>query len=110
MADLSGRRIAVLATDGVEQIELTEPVQVLKQAGAEVVVVAPHGGEIQGMNHDEKGSKIAVDQTLDNAQPERFDALVLPGGLANPDKLRMIPEAVSFVRHFVQADKPIAAI
>jgi protease I len=110
MADLSGRRIAVLATDGVEQVELTEPVRALKQARAEVVVVAPHDGEIQGMNHDEKGDKITVDDTLDNVSPDQFDALVLPGGVANPDKLRTLPEAVAFVRHFVDADKPIAAI
>jgi len=110
MADITGRRIAVLATDGVEQVELTEPVKALKQAKAEVVVISPHGGQIQGMNHHDKGDKLTVDLELDKASPERFDALVLPGGVANPDTLRTIPQAVAFVRHFVQSGKPIAAI
>ncbi|HET8995411.1 MAG TPA: type 1 glutamine amidotransferase domain-containing protein [Acetobacteraceae bacterium] len=110
MADISGRKIAVLATDGVEQVELTEPVKALKQAGAEVVVIAPHGGQIQGMNHHDKADKLPVDQELDKASPERFDGLVLPGGVANPDMLRTIPQAVALVRHFVQSGKPIAAI
>lgn len=110
MADISGRKIAVLATDGVEQVELTEPVKALKQAKADVVVVAPHGGQIQGMNHHDKGDKLPVDQELDKVSPDRFDALVLPGGVANPDMLRTIPQAVAFVRHFVQSGKPIAAI
>lgn len=110
MADISGRRIAVLATDGVEQVELTEPVKALKQAKAEVVVIAPHGGQIQGMNHHDKADQLTVDLELDKASPERFDGLVLPGGVANPDTLRTIPKAVAFVRHFVQSGKPIAAI
>ena len=109
-SNLKGRRIAVLATDGVEQVELTEPVKALKQARAEVVVIAPHGGQIQGMNHHDKGDKLNVDLELDKAEPERFDALLLPGGVANPDTLRTIPQAVAFVRHFVTSDKPIAAI
>lgn len=110
MGDMTGRKVAVLATDGVEQAELTEPVKALKQAGAEVQVIAPKPGAIQGMNHEEKGDRIPIDLTLDGARPEQFDALVLPGGVANPDKLRMMPEAVGFVRHFVQSNKPIAAI
>ncbi|PPQ27278.1 type 1 glutamine amidotransferase domain-containing protein [Rhodopila globiformis] len=110
MAGLSGRKIAVLATDGVEQVELTEPVKALKQASADVVVIAPQGGQIQGMNHHEKGDKLKVDQELAAVSPDGFDALVLPGGVANPDALRTIPQAVAFVRHFVQARKPIAAI
>ena len=110
MAGLSGRKIAVLATDGVEQVELTEPVRALKEASAEVAVIAPKGGQIQGMNHHDKGDRLAVDQELAKALPDRFDALVLPGGVANPDTLRTIPEAVAFVRHFVQANKPVAAI
>ena len=110
MPDITGRRVAVLATDGVEQVELTEPVQALKQAGAEVRVIAPHPGEIQGMNHDEKADKLTVDHELAGVSPESFDALVLPGGVANPDALRIMPDAVAFVRHFVQAGKPIAAI
>ncbi len=110
MAGLSGRTIAVLATDGVEQIELTEPVKALRAASAEVVVISPKGGQIQGMNHDQKADRLTVDHDLVSVSPDRFDALVLPGGVANPDTLRTIPEAVAFVRHFVQARKPIAAI
>jgi protease I len=110
MADMTGRKVAVVATDGVEQVELTEPVKALKQAGANVTVIAPKPGQIQGMNHHDKGDKIPVDQALDNATPDQFDALVLPGGVANPDQLRTIPKAVAFVRHFVERGKPIAAI
>ncbi len=110
MADVNGRRIAVLATDGVEQAELTEPVKALKAAGAAVTVISPSAGEIQGMNHDEKGDRLPVDSALSSVRPDQFDALVLPGGVANPDKLRTMPEAVSFVRHFVENRKPIAAI
>lgn len=110
MADLQGCRVAVLATDGVEQVELTRPVEALRQAQAQVTVVAPKGREIQGMNHHDKGDKLPVDKQLSGVRPDQFDALVLPGGVANPDALRTIPEAVAFVRHFVQAHKPIAAI
>jgi protease I len=110
MTGIAGHKVAVLATDGVEQVELTEPVRALKQAGADVVVVAPHGGQIQGMNHSEKGDKLNVDQELTNVSPNQFDALVLPGGVANPDALRVNDKAVAFVRHFVDARKPIAAI
>ncbi len=107
---LSGRRIAILATDGVEQAELQQPLAALRQAGAEIDIVAPHGGEIQGMRHEEKGDKIKVGRTLDAARPDEYSALVLPGGVANPDKLRVQASAVAFVRHFVDAKKPIAVI
>jgi protease I len=107
---LSGRRIAILATDGVEQAELQQPLAALRQAGAEVDIVAPHGGEIQGMRHEEKGDRIKVGRTLDAARPDDYSALVLPGGVANPDKLRIQAAAVAFVRHFVDAKKPIAVI
>nr|WP_294509187.1 type 1 glutamine amidotransferase domain-containing protein [uncultured Rhodopila sp.] len=110
MAELSGRKIAVLATDGVEQVELTEPVKALKAASAQAVVIAPKGGEIQGMNHDQTGDKLPVDHDLASVSADQFDALVLPGGVANPDTLRTIPQAVAFVRHFVEAGKPVAAI
>jgi len=110
MAGILGRKIAVLATDGVEQVELTEPVKALKQVQAQIVVVSPKNGRIQGMNHDEKGDKLPVDQALDQVSPDQFDGLVLPGGVANPDYLRVNPQAVAFVRHFVQSGKPIAAI
>ncbi|NOG69558.1 type 1 glutamine amidotransferase domain-containing protein [Roseicella sp. DB1501] len=107
---LQGKTVAVLATDGFEQVELTEPVQALKQAGAEVHVVAPHGGSIQGWNHHDKGDSVPVDQPLDAADPGRYAALLLPGGVINPDELRLQPKAIAFIRHFVEQKKPIAAI
>jgi protease I len=107
---LNGKTVAVLATDGFEQVELTEPVKALKQAGATVQVVAPKPGEIQGWNHHDKGDTVAVDATLDATDPGRYDALVLPGGVINPDALRLEPKAIDFVRHFVTSNKPIAAI
>jgi protease I len=110
MARLSDRRIAVLATDGVEQVELTEPVKALKAESAQVAVIAPNSGEIQGMNHDQKGDKLPVDHDLASVSPDQFDALLLPGGVANPDTLRINPQAIEFVRHFVGTGKPIAAI
>jgi protease I len=110
MPDITGRKVAVLATDGVEQSELIEPVKALKGANAEVVVIAPHSGQIQGMKHHDKGDRLTVDHDLSSVSPEKFDALVLPGGVANPDALRIDAKAVAFVRHFVAADKPIAAI
>ena len=110
MADLANQRIAVLATDGVEQVELTEPIKALKAASAQVSVISPSGGQIQGMNHDDKGDMLAVDHDLAGVSADRFDGLVLPGGVANPDVLRTNPQAVAFVKHFVQAGKPIASI
>ena len=108
--DLEGLQVAILATDGVEQVELTEPMRALQAAGADVKVVAPKTGTIQAMNKDvNPGDRIPVDLDL-TADPDQFDALVLPGGTTNPDKLRVIPEAVAFVQHFVDEEKPIAAI
>jgi protease I len=110
MSDVKGRNIAILATDGFEQVELTEPQKALKAAGAHVTVVSPKSGKIQGMNHDQKGDQIAVDAELSAVKPEQFDGLVLPGGVANPDYLRVNPEAMAFVKHFVSSGKPIGAI
>jgi protease I len=110
MADMTGRRIAVLATDGVEQAELTEPVKALRAAGAEVDVISPKGGTIQAMNHHDFADKLPVDVELSAARAEDYDGLLLPGGVANPDTLRTIPEAVAFVRDFLEAEKPIASI
>src|ERR1700761_5499285 len=110
MPNMSELRGAVLATDGFEQVELTEPVKALKAAGAQVSVIAPEGGRIQGMNHHDKGDLIPADHDLASVSPGQFDALVLPGGVANPDTLRTMPDAVAFVQNFVQAGKPIAAI
>jgi protease I len=104
------RKIAFLLTNGVEQVELTEPRRALDATGAKTVIVSPAKGEIQGMNHHEKGDKFKVEVALNEARPDDYDALVLPGGVANPDELRMVPEAVKFVRAFVESKKPIAAI
>lgn len=107
---LRGKKIAVLATDGVEQVELTEPVKTVKAAGAEVQVIAPKSGTIQGFNHHDKADKLPVDAALTSADAGGYEALVLPGGVINPDALRLEPKAISFIRAFVQAKKPIAAI
>jgi protease I len=109
-AQLTGRKVAFLATDGVEQVELTAPWNALKAAGADVVLVSDKTGEIQGMNHDEKGQTFPVDREVSKAEAREFDALVLPGGVANPDKLRTNKDAVRFVREFMEADKPVAAV
>ncbi len=108
--ELIGHKIAVLATDGVEQVELTEPVKALKAAGAEVKVVSNKDDEIQAFKHHDKGTMIPVDESLADAEPDDFDGLVLPGGVINPDALRLVPKAIEFVRHFVARKKPIAAI
>ena len=107
---LKGRKVAFLATDGVEEVELTAPWNALSQAGAEVRLLADKSGQIQAMNHDEKGKTFPVDAEVTGASARDFDALVLPGGVANPDKLRQNREAVRFVREFMEADKPVAAI
>ncbi len=107
---LDGKKIAILATNGVEQVELTEPQKALRAAGADVVVVSLKSGTIQGMNHDEKGDSIPVDKTLADVSPEQFDGLVLPGGVSNPDYLRADKQAVAFVKSFATAGKPIASI
>jgi len=107
---LDGMKVAILATDGFEQSELLEPRKALQQAGATTEVVSPKGGRIRGWNHTEWGQEVDVDKSLEEADPEEYDALVLPGGVMNPDKLRAIPAAVSFAKSFFQADKPVAAI
>jgi protease I len=112
MADtrLQGRKVAILATDGFEQDELTKPLEALRQAGATAEVISPKTGEIQGMKHHEKGETVRVDRALAQASADDYDALVLPGGVANPDALRLEPKAIEFIRGFVRTDKPIAAI
>jgi protease I len=109
-APLTGRKVAFLATDGVEEIELTAPWNALKAAGAEVKLVSDKPGEIQAINHDQKGSRFPVDAVVTQVSARDFDALVLPGGVANPDRLRTNKDAVNFVRAFMEADKPVAAI
>ncbi len=104
--------VAVLATDGYEQSELTEPVNKLKEAGATVHIIAPEAGEIRGWKDGDWGDSVKVDRTIDEAQAnvDEYDALVLPGGVINPDKLRMREDATRFVREFFKAGKPVSAI
>jgi len=108
--NLKGKRVAILATDGFEQVELTEPRKALEQAGAMTDVIAPKSGEIRGWKSRDWGDSVKVDKTLENAKPGDYDVLILPGGVANPDRLRMDEKAVRFVRDFVQSGKLVAAI
>lgn len=107
---LQGIKVAILVTDGFEQVELTEPRKALDQAGADTHVVSPKADEVRGWNFTDWGQSLPVDLKLDDARPQDFDALLLPGGVINPDKLRMTPAAVQFVRAFFDAGKPVAAI
>ncbi len=107
---LQGKTVAILATDGFEQSELLKPKQALEDAGARTQVVSPAEGKIKGWEHKNWGKEVPVDVALKSADPSQYDALLLPGGVMNPDQLRMIPEAVSFVKHFVDQGKPVAAI
>ena len=107
---LNGKNVAILVADGFEQVEMTKPREALENAGAETKIVSLKSGQIQGMHHADKGDKFDVDLTLQNASPEKFDALMIPGGLMNPDQLRSTPEALEFVRHFFDEGKPVAAI
>jgi protease I len=108
--ELKGKRIAAMVTDGFEQVELFEPRRALEQAGAQVEVIAPAGGEVRGWNHKEWGESTRVDRTLEEVSGDEFDGLLLPGGVINPDKLRTIPAAVEFVRRMFEAGKPVAAL
>lgn len=110
MSALSGKTIAVLATDGFEQVELDKPVDAMRAAGATVHIVAPEGGEIQGFEHHDKGRKVGVDNTLGDVSVDDYDGLILPGGVINPDALRLEEKAIAFIGDFARADKPIAAI
>jgi len=107
---LSGKKIAFLATDGFEQVELTKPWNAIKDAGAEVVLVSLKSGKIQGFNYDEKADQFTVDKTVENVSASDFNGLVLPGGVFNPDALRVNKKAVSFVRDFFTQHKPVAAV
>lgn len=109
-AILLEKRVAILAADGFEQAELEETKRALEEAGATVSIVSPNSKSIQGMNHADKGDSFDVDIPLDDANPSEFDALLIPGGLMNPDELRSTEAAVEFARAFVTAGKPIASI
>jgi protease I len=109
-AKLNGKRVAILATHGVEQSELTEPRKALEEAGATVTLVAPKSGTITAWQRGQWGEELKVEATLDDARADEFDALMLPGGVMNPDRLRNEEKAVRFVRSFFDAGKPVAAI
>jgi protease I len=110
--ELKGKLVAVLMTDGVEQIEYTSPRSFLEEHGAQVHLVSPKnaGDAIQGFNHMTPGDKFTVEKNVREARPNDYDGLVLPGGVANPDQLRLSPESIAFIREFSESDKPIAAI
>src|SRR5262249_45444576 len=108
--DLTGKRIAILVDQGFEQVELIKPRKALDRLGAETKVVSPQEGGVRGWNLKKWGKSVAVDIPLDSADATQFDALLLPGGVMSPDKLRINPKAVEFVKHFVDSGKPIAAI
>jgi len=110
MATLDGMKVAILVAEGFEQVELTEPKKALDEAGAQTRIVSPAKGEVQGWNHFDKADKFKVDVPLEQADAGKFDALLLPGGVANPDQLRIITKAVQFVRDFFDAGKPVAVI
>jgi len=108
---LQGKKIAFLtANEGVEQVELVEPLEAVREAGAEAELLAPEGGEVQAFNHLDKGDTFQVDREVGQADPGEYDGLVLPGGVANPDDLRTKPEALEFVRGFFAAGKPVGVI
>ncbi len=110
MSDLAGLRVAMIATDGVEQPELTEPKRALEEAGATVDVIAPKSGSIQAFHHHDKGDMIEVDRTLDEARPEDYGAVVLPGGALNADAIRRVPALQQFLVQMDRSGKPLAAI
>jgi protease I len=108
--ELINKRVAILAADGFEQVELEKPKEALEEAGATVSIVSPEARKIQGMHHADKGDQFDVDLPLRNAKPNDFDALLIPGGLMNPDTLRSTPAALEFTRAFFLSGKPVAAI
>jgi protease I len=108
--ELNNKKVAILATDGFEYVELVEPKKALEAAGAKTVVISPKDGQIKGWNHTDWGESVPVDLNLNSARESDFDALVLPGGVMNPDHLRQDKTAVAFVKSFFEAHKPVAAI
>jgi protease I len=110
MSNLRGLKVAILVENGFEQVEMTEPRKALDEAGAETRIVSPQNGKVKGWKFTQWGDEFTVDLRLSAAQPDDFDALLLPGGVLNPDKLRMQPKAVEFVKAFFMANKPVAAI
>jgi protease I len=107
---LAGKKVAILVTNGFEEVELTDPKQALEEAGAQTQIVSPDTGTVLSWDSKNWGSKFPVDMPLAQAQPSQYDALVLPGGVMNPDKLRMNEQAIAFIRAFFDTGKPVAAI
>lgn len=107
---IHGKKVAILVAEGFEQSEMTEPRKALEQAGAETELVSPEQGEVQGWKHFDKADRFHVDVPLEDASAQDYDALLLPGGVANPDQLRMQPKAVQFVKAFVDSGKPVGVI
>lgn len=110
MAKLSGKKVAILTENGFEEVELTSPKKALEEAGADVRIISPQKGKVKAWDHDHWSIELPVDVELDNAQAEDYDALVLPGGVLNPDQLRMNKKAVEFAQQFLETGKPVAAI
>ncbi|MDO6434224.1 type 1 glutamine amidotransferase domain-containing protein [Flavitalea sp. BT771] len=110
MATLSGKKVAILTENGFEEVELTSPKKALEEAGAEVKIVSPQKEKVKAWDHDHWSIELPVDIQLESAQAEDFDALVLPGGVLNPDQLRLNKKAVEFAQHFLESGKPVAAI
>ena len=108
--ELKGLKVAILVANGFEQDEMTKPREALERAGARVALISPEEGKVKGWKHTQWGDEFPVDVSLDDAKPDEYDALLLPGGVMNPDTLRQIPAAIGFVKEFVHAVKPIAAI
>ena len=107
---LNGKKVAILVDQGFEQVELTQPRQAAETAGATTHLISPQSGQVKGWNHTDWGDSFPVDDPLDRANAADYDALILPGGVMNPDKLRMNPRAVQFIRAFFDAGKPVASI
>ncbi|MFL5822392.1 MAG: type 1 glutamine amidotransferase domain-containing protein, partial [Solirubrobacteraceae bacterium] len=108
--ELKGKRVAFLFTEGVEQVELTEPLKAVKDAGADADLISLETGEVEMWEHFDKGEKITAEKAVKDADPSDYDGLVLPGGVANPDQLRTDEDAVSFVRSFFSDGKPVGVI
>ena len=110
MNKLNELKVAILVANGFEQSEMTEPKKALEDAGAKTFIISPEKNKVKGWKHDHWGDEFSIDVSLDSANPENYDALVLPGGVMNPDKLRMMDKAVRFIKHFIDNKKPIGAI
>ena len=108
--DIKDKKVAILTENGFEEVELTSPMNALEQAGATVHIISPQKDKVKAWNHDHWSIELQVDKNLSEANPEDYDMLVLPGGVLNPDKLRLNKEAVSFAQHFLEQGKPVAAI